>query len=125
MRALRQRRDLRGWGPTVSRPAMTTIKTLKLPCQTLPDLARSRDSGNLQKDSVSSCDVRLTVCGTRLSLTVVAVVVTRDQGLVDVDRVGDGLAETVTFENHGDKLFRLARNAGEKWAGLAGREFGI
>ena len=52
-----------------------------------------------------------------MPLTVIAVVVARDQGLVDVDRVGDGLAETVTLENHGEELSRLVGDAGDGWIG--------
>ena len=80
----------------------------------LPDLARSRGLLETRKKTRGE-ELERTIGRTRLSLTVVAVVVTRDQGLVNVDRVGDGLAETVTLENHGDKLCRLVRDAGEKW----------
>lgn len=64
--------------------------------------------------------MKLTICRARLPLAVVTMVVTRDQRLVNVDRVGDGLAETVTLENHGEELFCVVRDAGETWirAGL-------
>lgn len=41
-----------------------------------------------------------TVCGAGLALAVVAMVVAGDDRAVDVDRVGDGLAEAVSSENH-------------------------
>lgn len=44
-------------------------------------------------------------------------VIARDQRLVNVDRVGDGLAETVTLENHVEELCCLAVVTGEKWVG--------
>lgn len=44
--------------------------------------------------------MRLTVGRARLALAVVAVVIGRDERGVDVDRVRDGLAEAVAFENH-------------------------
>jgi hypothetical protein len=90
---------------------MTTTKTLS------SSLAGSRQVKWLleTRKKTRGEELELTIGRTRLSLTVVAVVVTREQGLVNVDRVGDGLAETVTLENHGDKLCRLVRDAGEKW----------
>jgi hypothetical protein len=42
----------------------------------------------------------LTVGRARLALAVVAVVVAGEEGSVDVSRVGDGLAETVSSERH-------------------------
>lgn len=41
-----------------------------------------------------------TVCGAGLALAVVAVVVAGDDRGVNVDRVGDGLAEAMSSENH-------------------------
>jgi hypothetical protein len=40
-----------------------------------------------------------------LALAVVAVVVAGDEGLVDVNGVGDGLAEAVSGERHGEMSF--------------------
>lgn len=42
---------------------------------------------------------QLTVCGTALTLAVIAVIITDNEG-VRVDRVLDGAAETVTAETH-------------------------
>lgn len=84
-------------GPTDSRPAMTTTKTLKL------SLARPSAVNGFWRLVITRREgVKLTICRARLPLAVVTMVVTRDQRLVDVDRVGDGLAETVTLENHGE-----------------------
>lgn len=57
--------------------------------------------------------MKLTVRRARLPLAVVAVIIARDQRLVDVDRVGDGLAETVTLENHVEELCCLVMVACE------------
>lgn len=42
-----------------------------------------------------------------MTLAVVAVIVGCDEWLVNVDRVGDGVAETVTLENHLEGLGEL------------------
>lgn len=42
----------------------------------------------------------LTVGRSRLSLAVVAVVISREKRSIDVDRVGDGFAETVSRKRH-------------------------
>lgn len=44
------------------------------------------------------------VCAPALALARVAVVVARDEGGVDVGRVGDSLAETVSGERHLDRF---------------------
>ena len=45
-----------------------------------------------------------TVGRATLALTVIAVVVGRRKWLVDVDRVGHGLAETVSSDRHFDEI---------------------
>jgi hypothetical protein len=40
------------------------------------------------------------------------VVVAREEGLVDVNGVGDGLAQAVSGENHGGYLYELGLNQG-------------
>lgn len=45
---------------------------------------------------------KLTVGRAGLALAVVTVVVPSDEGRVDVDRIGDGLAEAVSGERHGE-----------------------
>lgn len=91
---------------------MTTTKTLKL------SLARPREVKSFRKLAKFWCVkvyVELTVRRARLPLAVVAVVIARDQRLVNVDRVGDGLAETVTLENHVEELCCLVMFAGDRW----------
>ena len=45
-----------------------------------------------------------TVGRATLTLAVIAVVIGRGKRLVDVDRVGDGLAETVSGDGHFDEI---------------------
>lgn len=47
-----------------------------------------------------------TVGRAALALAVVTVVVGDNGGLVDVDGVGDGLAQAVSAENHGGQIYR-------------------
>lgn len=44
--------------------------------------------------------MRHTVSRATLTLAVIAVVISRSERLLDVDRVGDGFAETVTGNRH-------------------------
>jgi hypothetical protein len=58
-----------------------------------------------------SSPLALTVGAATLALAVVTVVVSGDEGRLDVSRVGDGLAQAVSSERHdGDEIVIEVRN---------------